>query len=135
MVLVDASALIALLDRSDAAHARCVATLAMVVEPLATVWPAVTEAMHLLGDTPRGQDALLDMIEDGHLELLSLESSDASRMRALMEKYRDLPMDCTDAALVRVAERDGLSRIITFDKHFRVYRLPRRGRFAVLPPM
>jgi predicted nucleic acid-binding protein len=30
-------------------------------------------------------------------------------MRELMEKYRDLPMDLADAALVRVAEREGLS--------------------------
>ena len=47
-VLVDASALIALLDRDDAAHERCLEALEGVREPLFTVWPALTEAMHLL---------------------------------------------------------------------------------------
>jgi uncharacterized protein len=55
-------------------------------------------------------------------------------MKALMQQYRDLPMDFADAALVRVAERERLTRILTFDKHFAVYRLPRRTRFTVLPP-
>jgi len=49
----------------------------------------------------------------------------------LLRQYSDLPMGFADAALVRVAERDGLRRILTFDTHFRVYRLPRRGRFVV----
>ena len=39
-----------------------------------------------------------------------LDDADAPRMRELMEKYRDLPMDLADAALVRVAERDALTR-------------------------
>jgi len=55
-------------------------------------------------------------------------------MRELMEKYRDLPMDLADAALVRVAERDALTRIFTLDrKHFSVYRAGRRRRFAIVP--
>ncbi|MFN2444833.1 MAG: type II toxin-antitoxin system VapC family toxin [Vicinamibacterales bacterium] len=131
-VLVDAGALIALLDRSDALHARCLEALATIREPLVTVWPALTEAMHLLGGVPRGQDALYEMVEDGAVGLVDLGADDLERMQALMEKYRDLPMDFADAALVRVAERDGLSRILTFDRHFFIYRLPRRGRFAVL---
>jgi uncharacterized protein len=54
-------------------------------------------------------------------------------MRALMEKYRDLPMDPADAALVRVAERESLRRVFTLDKrHFSLYRAGRQ-RFAILP--
>ncbi len=93
-VLVDAGALIALLDRDDAAHGRCVEALKRVREPLATVWPALTEAMHLLADTPRGADALCDMVSDGALTLLELDAPAVSRIKALMQKYRDLPMHC-----------------------------------------
>jgi predicted nucleic acid-binding protein len=74
-----------------------------------------------------------DMLEAQMVTMLPLDHQDASRMRELMEKYRDVPMDMADAAFVRVAERDGLSRIFTFDGHFQIYRLPRRARFAVLP--
>jgi predicted nucleic acid-binding protein len=51
-----------------------------------------------------------------------------------MEKYRDQPMDMADAALVRVAEREGLRRVLTLDQSdFGVYRLARKGRFTLLP--
>ena len=132
-VLVDASALIALLDRDDTAHGRCVDALKQVRDPLATVWPALTEAMHLLADTPGGPDALCDIISDASVKLLPLDAADVSRMKELMQKYQDLPMDFADAALVRVAERDGLTRIVTFDRHFAIYRLPRRLKFSMLP--
>jgi len=132
-VLVDASALIALLDHDDAGHERCVETLKRVRGPLSTVWPALTEAMHLLADIPRGVEALCDMVSDEAVLLLELEAADLARMKALMQKYRDLPMDFADAALVRAAERERITRIVTLDSHFQVYRLPHRGRFAVLP--
>jgi predicted nucleic acid-binding protein len=132
-VLVDAGGLIALLDRSDRNHQACIATLGSIADPLLTVWPAVTEAMHLLADTPPGQEALLDMIDDEALAVVELEAADARRMKTQMRKYRDLPMDFADAALVRVAERERVNRIVTFDRQFRIYALPGRARFAVLP--
>jgi predicted nucleic acid-binding protein len=59
---------------------------------------------------------------------------DIPRIRELMRKYRDLPMDLADAALVRVAERERLRRIFTIDRRdFQLYRLSRIGRFVVLP--
>jgi uncharacterized protein len=131
-VLVDASALIALLDRGDRNHETCVSALASIEDPLLTVWPAVTEAMHLLGDAPPGQEAIFDMIDDEALAVAELDRSDVRRMKTLMRKYRDLPMDFADAALVRVAERERLNRVLTFDRHFRVYALPGRARFVVL---
>jgi predicted nucleic acid-binding protein len=55
-------------------------------------------------------------------------------MRELMENYRDLPMDLADAALVRVAERESLTKVFTLNqKHFRIYRAGRRRRFAIVP--
>ena len=68
------------------------------------------------------------------LTLAALDEHDAPRIRELMEKYRDQPMDLADAALVRVAEREEITRIFTLDRrHFSVYRPGRRRRFAVLP--
>ena len=99
-----------------------------------TVWPALTEAMYLLGFSWRAQGALWEMVESETLRLASLDEHDAPRMHALMHKYRDLPMDLADAALVRVAEREKLPRIFTLDrKHFRVYRPAGVGRFSILP--
>lgn len=55
-------------------------------------------------------------------------------MKSLMEKYRDLPMDLADAALVHVAAREGLHQVFTLDQNdFSIYRLPRKARFTLLP--
>jgi hypothetical protein len=132
-VLVDASALIALLDADDEAHERCVDALTRIHAPLATVWPALTEAMHLLADLPRAVDALCDMIEDSKVLLLAQDKSQMPRVKALMRKYADLPMDFADASLVCAAEQHRLTRVVTLDRHFTVYRLPGRSRFTVLP--
>ena len=133
-VLVDAGPLVALVDRGDAHHAACVAALKAIRDPLITVWPAFTEAMYLLGFSWRAQSALWEIVEGEGIALASLGREDAPRMHVLMRKYRDLPMDLADAALVRVAEREKLPRIFTLDRrHFRVYRPTGISRFSILP--
>jgi len=133
-IIVDAGPLVALIDAGDAYHDTCVETLRTLRDPLITVWPAFTEAMDLLGESWKSQKALWSRIETDALTVAPLDAGDARRMRVLMEKYRDLPMDLADAALVRVAERDGLARIFTLDRrHFSVYRPGRRRRLAILP--
>jgi hypothetical protein len=132
-VLVDAGPLIALLDRADPDHRACVDALKAIRGPVVTVWPAFTEAMYLLRGSWRAQKALWSRLELAALALAPLDEADAPRMRELMEKYRDLPMDLADAALVRVAERESLSEVFTLDrKHFRVYRAGRR-RLSIVP--
>ena len=133
-VLVDAGPLVALLDSGDAHHKACVTALQGIRDPLITVWPAFTEAIYLLGDSWAAQQALWSCLEARAVSFAELDESDAPRMRELMEKHRDLPMDLADAALVRIAERENLTRIFTLDRrHFSVYRPGRRRRFSILP--
>ena len=134
MILVDAGPLVALVDADDQFHKKCVATLKVLREPLVTVWPPVTEAMYLLGDLPKAQEALWEMLARGVLQFLPLDLTDVPRMRELMSKYSDRPMDLADAAIVRVAEREGIRKIFTVDrKDFSVYRLHGRIRPNILP--
>ncbi len=133
-VLVDAGPLVALLDQSDNHHAEVREALKSIHDPLVSVWPAVVEAMYLLSFSWKAQKALWEMIETGTIELLQLDQSDAAAMRSLMEKYQDLPMDLADAALVRIADREGIRRVLTLDQRdFSVYRLARKGSFTLLP--
>ena len=133
-VLVDAGPLVALIDRGDTHHARCVETLKGIRDPLITVWPAFTEAMYLLGPSWPAQAALWEMVESEAVELRALAADDLSRMAELMRKYRDLPMDLADAALVRLAERDRIRRVFTLDQRdFGVYRPAGLGRLSLLP--
>jgi predicted nucleic acid-binding protein len=132
-VLVDAGPLIALLDRGDAHHNECLKALQTIRDPLLTVWPAFTEAMYLLNFSRLAQRALWEMLETEALGLARLDHEDGPRMKSLMQKYRELPMDLADAALVRVAEREKISQIFTLDRRdFRTYRAAGIGTLSII---
>ena len=134
MILVGTGPLVALIHEDDDLHPRCKEVFLSLRDSLATVWPVLTEAMYLLNFSWEAQSALWEMVEAGAVEILPLGNNDIPRMKELMRKYRDLPMDLADAALVRVAERERLRRIFTLDRRdFQVYRPSRLGRFAILP--
>jgi predicted nucleic acid-binding protein len=134
MILIDAGPLVALVDADDQHHSTCVAALKTLREPLVTVWPPLTEAIYLLSDLPKGQEAIWEMLQRGVLHLLPLDSADVPRMRELMRKYANRPMDLADAALIRAAEREGLRKIFTVDRQdFSVYRLHGRIRPTLIP--
>jgi hypothetical protein len=134
VILVAAGPLTALINADDRHHRRCRDAFRELDQPLATVWPAFTEAMYLLRFSWPAQDALWEFVRRDALTFLPLESNDVERMHELMAKYRDLPMDLADAALVAVAERERLRRVFTLDrKDFSVYRPARIGRFIILP--
>lgn len=134
MVLVDAGPLAALAHEDDQHHQACVSALKEIREPLGSVWPALSEAMYLLGRLPDSQEVLWEMVDVGAVRLLPLGSADVPRMRELMRKYKDRRMDLADAALVAVAEREGIRVVFTVDrKDFSVYRLHGRERFTIIP--
>jgi hypothetical protein len=134
VVLVDTGPLVALFDRDDAHHARCVEALRAIRRPLITVWPVLTEAAHLLSFSFLAQDSLWEFVERGGLRIAEVAPSDIPRLRALMHKYSDHPMDLADAVLVRVAEREGLRTIFTLDHgDFGVYRLAHGKAFILIP--
>ena len=59
---------------------------------------------------------------------------DLPLLDALMHQYRDRPMDFADATLVRIAERESLSLILTIDHDdFETYRFQGRRRFRIVP--
>lgn len=133
-VLVDTGPLAALLNRTDQHHAACVKTLQQLDNPLYTVWPVVTEAMYLLSFSGQAQEALLDFFTREAIRLAPLTADDLPRIRDLLRKYRDLPMDLADAALVAVAERDGYEAIFTLDQRdFRIYAPAHAPAFTLLP--
>lgn len=135
VVLIDAGPLIALLHRDDRYHTRCTDALKKIRSQVVTVWPALTEAMYLLNFSWPAQEALWEWIETGVIGILPLAIGDVPRMKELMKKYRDLPMDFADAALVRVAERERIRTVFTLDhRDFQLYRPLKIGRFSLIPP-
>jgi predicted nucleic acid-binding protein len=81
----------------------------------------------------RSQKILWEFIERHGVELHTPNQNEADRIRELMEKYRDTPMDLADASLVATAERRHLRRVFTLDSDFRVYRTNDGEPFEVIP--
>lgn len=135
MTLTDAGPLVALIDRNDVHHVACVAELPRLSPPMVTPWPCFTEAMHLAGRAGghRAQDDLWEYVETGALIIRDSSLEEQARMRQLMTKYQDTPMDLADAAVVAAAEALGTRRIFTVDSDFVVYRTTDKKAFEIVP--
>ena len=135
MILTDSGPLVAIIDRADEDHAACVASLSGLRGPMTTTWPVLTEAMYLLGSRAgwMAQDALKRLVNRGDIALNDLGKPDVDRCRALMERYKSLPMDFADASLVVLAERLRVRRVFTLDSDFRIYRMDGRRAFEIVP--
>ena len=65
------------------------------------------------------------------LTIVDLELADDERMAELVEICADFPLGTTDAAVVAVAERFGVSEIATLDRrHFHAVRPRHMGGFG-----
>jgi uncharacterized protein len=134
MILIDTGPLVALFDASDNYHRTCLDILREIDRPLLTVWPVLTEAFYLLNFSWKAQDNLWEFLERGGMEIVNPERSSIGRCRALMSKYRDLPMDLADAALVAAGESRKIRSIFTLDhKDFSVYRPSHVKCFELIP--
>lgn len=135
MTICDASALIALINKSDRNHDRCVNALPGLSAPLVTTWSCFTETMHLLGHYGgwQAQQKLWHYLTDEILTIHFHDRTERNRMEELMAQYRDIPMDLGDASLVVTAETLKQSVIFTLDRDFYIYRLPNNQSFQVIP--
>ena len=101
---------------------------------LATTWPCVTEASHLL-DVPE-RYTLLRWIAATGITVFPFAQDDLEDMVALMRRYTESPrteMDLADASLVWLAADSGVTRVMTMDvRDFSRYRLPDGRAFELL---
>jgi len=135
VILVDAGPLVSLIDRGEPDHERCVEVLSSLAAPMVTTWPALAEAMYLLGSAGgwKAQEALWKLLERGDLQLVPLDASLQNRTRVLLKQYQDMPMDLADGSLVAAAEALGLTRVFTLDSDFKFYRWTGKRKSEILP--
>jgi predicted nucleic acid-binding protein len=94
----------------------------------------LAERFHLLGPNPRDVVKAWRFLRSGAVVLLPLTDADVPDLERLMRRYADRPMDFADATLVRLAERESLSTILTVDHGgFDTYRIKSRTRFRIVP--
>lgn len=115
MITLDTSALYALLNRGDRAHAAAVGALngdrGPYVVPAATLGEIAFLVEERVGI--RVLDLLLDDLETGAYTL-DCGEGDLHRTRQLVARYADLSLGFVDAAVIACAERSG-GHVLTFD--------------------
>lgn len=131
-ILIDSGPLIALFDASDKYHASTINFIKNNKSILITTIASVTETLHLLDFNRNAQIDFLEWVNKGAVEIQNIENSDFSRIRELISKYRDLPMDFADACLVFLAEKLNINMIATIDRDFTIYRIKGRRKFNVV---
>lgn len=134
MILCDAGVLLCLVDRTQPQHQAYRSAVLRLAKPLVTTWSCLTEAMYLA--LHRGgwamQKQLGQLLVGKLLIVYEIQESDYGRLLALMEQYRDRPMDLADATLVLAAEKTGYRQILTLDSDFLFYRIGDRETFDII---
>lgn len=124
--IVDTGPLVAFLDKAERHHGWTVEQVRALDAPLLTCEPVLAEAMFLLSDLPKAQEALFDLLANGAVRIAFQVGEHVAPLRALHRKYRDRPISLADACVVRMAELFERHRVFTLDSDFSVYR--RNGR-------
>lgn len=132
--IADTGPLVAFLDRSERHHDWAVQRVKELSAPLLVCEPVLAEAMYLLGDLPKAQDAFYGLLENGALRIAFRADEHIAALRVLHRKYRDTPMSLADACVVRMAELFGEHAVLTLDSDFSVYRKHGKESLALIRP-
>lgn len=135
-VLIDTGPLVAIVDEDETHHQSCLSALKKLPRRsrLLTTAPVLTEAFYLLSDVAHGQDRLFELIDALRLSISPLSTDHLERVRKLMNRYHDLPMDFADAVLVAIAEELKIKTVLTLDRRgFQVYKPDHVKRLNILP--
>lgn len=133
-VVADAGPIVAALVAGDAFHSWAKQQFATLRPPLVTCEPVLAEVAFILGRVGGDPQATLELVEKGVLRVALSIQDQAGPLRALMRRYRNIPMSLADACLVRLTELVDDAAILTLDADFRVYRRHRRLVIPLIAP-
>jgi len=131
-VLLDSGCVVALVDKSEKHHKQCVDVITSLTAPLVTCEAVITECCYLVRNLPGAATAILENVESGEFQVTYRLSDEPSRVVALIQKYKSVPMDLADACLVDMAHLFQTGQILTLDSDFQIYRWDRNRRFDML---
>lgn len=125
-IIIDTGFFVALHTKKDKHHKMAVQICEQIKNRTwITTLPVVTETCHFFiqKDNARAILMLINILENGLLELFQLEKKHFSNVKTLMLKYQDLPMDLADASLVILADELNSGEIVSTDqRYFKTYR-------------
>jgi uncharacterized protein len=132
-VLLDTGPLVAYLYRRDGDHDWAAAQFDAAETAFISCEPVLTEACFLLARNQLSPTRVLALVERGVVRIGLAIDDELRFIRALMERYANVPMSLADACLVRLAELTGLP-ICTLDGDFTIYRAHQRRALTLISP-
>lgn len=134
--ILDTSFLFALTDQNDRNHDRVLAVAQTTIEPLLLPMVVLPEVCYLIASR-LGHQAMrrfLDNLTDSSTHLEAITALDLERVNQILEQYADSQLDFVDAVLVAIAERVGITRVLTLDRRdFSLVRPKHCDYFEILP--
>ncbi|MCU0571198.1 MAG: PIN domain-containing protein [Oculatellaceae cyanobacterium Prado106] len=135
IVIADTGFIVALTNRNDNRHSD---VRTIYVQNLYALLPqtVLVEVAYLLG-----RDvgiaivvAFLRGISASHFTITELTDQDIARTAEILEQYADSRLDFVDATVMAVAERLGITTVLTLDQRdFRIFRPKHCESFTLLP--
>lgn len=139
MIVCDTGPLVAAAITDDAHHRQCVdllAALHLAGRQILVTGSVAAEVGYLLarGGGARVESQFLSSLADGTLLPVDLTRSDYGRAAELVLEYASLPLGTTDATVIALTERLGLTEVATLDRrHFTVVRPLHVAALTLLP--
>jgi predicted nucleic acid-binding protein len=133
-LILDTGPWVALLCRDDARHAWAKAQFAQHAAPFLTCEAVVAETCFLLALTGFDPSRALALVERGVVRIAMSLTEQVVAVRALFERYDNVPASLADACLIRMSELHEPCRVLTLDSDFLIYRRHGRKIIPVLTP-
>lgn len=139
MILFDTAPIVAAAFRSEEHYGACTELftgLRLANRRLllpATVSAEVGYMLDRLGG-PAREAGFLKGVSEGSFVPVDLTKADYARISELVEQYHDMRLGTTDASVIAIAERLGITEIATLDRrHFTAVRPRHVDAFSLLP--
>ncbi len=133
-LILDTGPWVALHCRGDTHHEWAKTQFSQYAGPFLTCEAVVAETCFLLSRAGFDPGRALALIERGVVRVALSLAEQVGAMRALFERYGNVPASLADACLVRMSELYEPCRVLTLDSDFRVYRRHGRKVIPVLTP-
>jgi len=135
-VIVDTGIVYALADTKDSWHRQAVDFITAYQGRLIVPSPAIPEACYLLNTYlgPSAETEFVKSLVNRELVVEHFNSADLSRCIELLKKHDDSNIGFVDAAIIAIAERLNICKILTTDRrHFSIIKPKHCEALTLLP--
>lgn len=133
-LILDTGPWVALHCRDERYHEWAKVQFAQTSDPFITCEAVVAETCFLLARAGFDPAKALSLVERGVVQIAFSLNAEVTSVRALFQRYDNVPASLADACLIRLAELHEPCRVLTLDSDFHVYRRHGRKVIPLLTP-